>query len=192
MEVPISGASPQLGTRWLTTEGSGLMIGLLIAAMAARVDLRITEHVDPITDARQIYAIVGTPQHYLALGCDSDRDHAINVVVHFKQYIGESSPGILLGGTDVQYRFDQQPPAAVRWFSHDHQVSASTSPTKPVRFALEMKGTRSVYVRAICPGEDPVDARFEYEDATPMIETMLGKCGLNPDGSDPAKPPKQH
>jgi hypothetical protein len=162
----------------------------LFLAFAALVgteadSLRIIEHVDPITDSKSIYAVVGDSSRHLALGCDDVRARSVRVVVHFDRYIDDATPGILMGGTDVQYRFDKQSPVSARWYSHGQEVTAEVERTRPLEFILRMKGSTSAYLRATNYDGDPVDMQFTYENAAPVIERMLSACGLNPDGTKP-------
>lgn len=145
--------------------------------------LRIVERVDPITDNKSIYAVVGTPEQHLALGCDDARARSVRVVAHFKQYIGDAKPGIIAGGADFQYHFDKRPPISARWYSHDQEVTAEEEITRPLRFILDMKGSTSIYLRARNYDGDAFDMQFTYENATPTIEQMLVACGLSADGA---------
>jgi hypothetical protein len=143
------------------------------------------EHVDPITDAKSVYAVAGTSEQHLALGCDDTRARSVRVVAHFNRYIGDATPGIIAGGTPLQYRFDKRPPVAVRWYSHDREVTAEQEITRPLKFILDMKGSSSVYLRATDDEGDAFDMGFTYDNATPVIEQMLTACGLNADGTKP-------
>jgi hypothetical protein len=157
-----------------------------VALLAAGIgSVRIVEHLDPITDNKSVYAVVGNSEQHLALGCDDTRARSVRVVVHFNQYIGDATPGIIAGGTLLQYRFDKRPPVAVRWYSHDREVTAEEEITHPIKFILDMKGSSSVYLRAFDFDGDAFDMSFTYENATPVIEQMLTACGLNANGTKP-------
>jgi hypothetical protein len=164
------------------------MLVAFMALLAANTGLRVVEHVDPIDDSKSVYAIVGDAGEHLAVGCSDVSDRSsLRVSVRFKSYVGDNKPGILLGGTDVQYRFDQQAPVADRWYSHDTTISAETDRNKPASFIMAMKGAQSVFIRASNFQADPVEARFVLGDASPQIAEMFAKCGFTVDGLDPAK-----
>jgi len=162
-----------------------LLILLSLAQASAATSLRIIERVDPINDSKSFYAVVGDENQHLAFGCDDVSARSVRVVARFNNYIGDSKPGILMGGTDVQYRFDKRPPVAVRWYSHDREVSAEAEITRPARFIQEMKDSRTVYLRATNYDGDSFDMGFSYENATPIIQQVLTACGLNADGTRP-------
>lgn len=171
---------------WATL--GGVLIDLLFAAAIADAAFKIVEQIDPITDAKSVYATIGTKDQYLAIGCDNAIDRkSIRVTVLTKEYIGDSTPGILMGGTDVQYRFDQRPPQSVRWYSHERFLSAERERTDPIKFMLEMKGSTSVFIRAFNYAREAIDVRFRYQVPDEVIADVLARCGFNPDGSDPSK-----
>ncbi|WP_374945046.1 hypothetical protein [Sphingomonas sp.] len=164
------------------------MIAALLIAAVAGGQLRIVERADPISDAKSVYAIVGGGNEYLAMGCDNVAERSsIRVVVHYNRYIGNNQPGLILGGTDVQYRFDQRPPETVRWYSHDREVTSETDRTDPIKFIIAMKGSSTVFIRSANFDADAVDVRFSYSTPDAIVDDMLVRCGFNPDGSDPSK-----
>ncbi|MFL6726125.1 MAG: hypothetical protein ACJ8FS_06390 [Sphingomicrobium sp.] len=161
------------------------LVALAAVASGDAGALRIVEHVDPISDTKSVYAVVGNTEQHLALGCNDQRARSVRIIAHFNQYVGDATPGLLLGGTDLQYRFDKQSPMSVRWYSHGREVTAESERTKPLTFILGMKVSTAVYLRATDYDGDPVDMSFTYENAGPIIEQMLTACGLNSNGTKP-------
>lgn len=140
-----------------------------------------------MNDSRSVYAIVGGADHHLAIGCDNASEKSVRVVARFNRYIGDAKPGILLGGRELQFRFDQRPAETVFWWSHEREVTAEQEITKPVAFINKMRGSTSLYLRALNYDLEPVDMKFTYADPTPMIEDVFTRCGLNKDGTWPKK-----
>jgi hypothetical protein len=162
------------------------MIEFIALAGIAAQHLRIVEHVDPINDSKSVYAIVGEADRHLAVGCDNvTNQSSIRVVVHFNRYIGDAIPGIISGGTQMQYRFDQRPAETVFWFSRGKEVMAEAGRTLPMKFISSMRSSSRVYIRAFDYNANPVDLTFNYENAQDMVEDMFVRCGFSPDGIAP-------
>ena len=160
-----------------------MFLALSLAA-ATLSQPRINTQIDPIDDTKSVYVIVGTPSAYLALGCQNVADRStIRVVAKFDRYVGDGVPGLIAGGTVLQYRFDQRPASTVRWYSHDREVTAEAARTSPIKFMLEMKGSTRAYLRAQNYDADPVGMALNYEDPTVLIEEVLTQCGFNADGT---------
>jgi hypothetical protein len=166
----------------------GLITMTVAALVAAPSAARIVERVDPISDERSVYAVVGDSTANLALGCASVGDPStVRVVAHFPRYIGEATPGLVLGGQELQYRFDKRPSETVYWYANGQTVRAEAQRTRPVAFMMQMKGTTSVHLRALNYALDPVDMAFSYPDPTALIEDVLVRCGFDLLGNKPKR-----
>lgn len=159
-----------------------MLTALLLLVALERV-VNVIEQVDPIDDSHAVFAVIGTQRSHLAIGCnDVSKPESIQVIVTFERYIGNASPGILAGGRDIQYRFDAAPAQAVRWYSHDNQVFALSDINRPIKFILQMKGSRRVFFRTTNYSGDSVEEGFEYKDPDDAINKMLDRCGFSNDG----------
>jgi hypothetical protein len=168
------------------------MIELVFTAALASVVPRILERVDPIKDTTSVYAVIGDAKQHLAIGCDNISDRSsIRVVVRYERYIGEATPGILMGGVNVQYRFDKRPAETVRWYSHDREIMAESERTNPLKFMIDMKGSTGVVIRTTKYDGDFEDLVLQYANPDAIIERVFVRCGFNPDGSDPTAPFKR-
>lgn len=144
---------------------------------------RVTERIDPITDERSVYAIIGDARVHLAMGCSNANDpRTVRVVAHFNQYVGEAQPGILAGGREVLYRFDQRAPRSVLWYAHGREVFAESKPTNPIQFMLEMKGSSTLNLRSVDAAGDQADMALSYADPTVAVEDVLMRCGFTANG----------
>lgn len=163
---------------------------LLTLALLAAIQTvpRISEQVDPLTDEKSVYLVVGNASANVALGCSNTADvGSVRVVAHFDKYVGDATPGILAGGRDLLYRFDARPARSVLWYAHGHDVFAESTPTKPLAFMLEAKGSTLLNLRSTDLDGDQADMAFSYPDATALIETVLLRCGFTIDGKKPKK-----
>ncbi|MEZ5744360.1 MAG: hypothetical protein R3D89_11725 [Sphingomonadaceae bacterium] len=150
----------------------------LAAALLANQQFRVHEQADPLDDHISIYALAGDNRRHLAVGCEDASDpDSLRVVIKFGRYIGEGTPGILAGGTIVQYRFDKGAAQTVRWYSFDEQVLAEPPRTKPLRFISELRGSTKLFVRAHTKSGNTVDIAFTYDDPTLAVDAVLEKCG---------------
>jgi hypothetical protein len=166
------------------------MTMLLTLALLASIQAvpRLSEHVDPLTDERSVYLVIGNATANVALGCSNTADiDTVRVVAHFDKYVGDATPGILAGGRDLLYRFDRRPARSVLWYAHGHDVFAESTPTKPLEFMREAKGSTLLNLRSTDPDGDQADMAFSYPDATSLIETVLVRCGFTVDGKKPKK-----
>lgn len=157
-------------------------MSLTLFLAAAATQPRITELVDPIDDRRSALVMLERGKTYLAVGCLNVEDRStIVAVAKFERFVGRETPGLIAGGTAIQYRFDQRPHAAERWSSQRYLVSAKGPAA--MRFLLAMKGSRQITMRAQRYDNDIVQLSFAYSDPARMIDTVLGRCGFNPDGT---------
>jgi hypothetical protein len=166
-----------------------MIMSIILAVLAAVGSVtRVTEHVDPITDERSIYAIIGDPRVHVAMGCSNANDpRTVRVVAHFNEYVGEARPGILAGGREVLYRFDQRAPRSVLWYAHDREVFAESTPTNPIQFMLEIKGSTGLNLRSIDAAGDQANMSLTYTDPTAVVEDVLVRCGFTTEGRKPKK-----
>lgn len=166
---------------------------VLFAALASSPpsDVRLSERTDPITGARQVFLILGPQERRLQLGCTeegSPRDFIVRV--RGQEYIGRTTVGVLAGGTDVSYRFDQGTVFDDRWEADGAVVTASSPRSKPALFAARMRNTNSVTIRLVDQEGRSHDLSFAYPGASPSIDELLTRCGLDPLGR-PLKSRKQ-
>ena len=143
--------------------------------------MRVTTPADPLTDKRQVYAIVGDANRHLAIGCDVEGSKELQVVLKLDRYIGTATPGILAGGQEITYRFDQLPARSVRWASSDDTITGYGK-MRPMPFVLQMKGTGTVFIRTIRSDGEAFEIRFNYDGATEAIEAALLRCGFDTNG----------
>jgi hypothetical protein len=165
----------------------------IVGAVNPAVAQQIIEGVDPINDTKSAFMFVGGTKSFIGIGCQNVSDrNTLKVMVYFTRYIGSGTPGLLMGGTTVDYRFDRRPPKSERWYSETDFVQAQGDRAPPIPFILEMKRSTSAHVRATSSdGSTIVDAPFVYSEPASLIETVLVKCGYNPDGTVPRRQRRQ-
>lgn len=161
---------------------------ILALATAAAVQPTIVDRRDPIDDARVVMVYLEAPKSYLGVGCANAADRSsIMVIAKFERFVGREAQSLFGGGgTPVQYRFDQRSHRNEGWSSQRYVIKQRGA--YAMRFIQAMKGSRQVYLRARREDGDIVQIAFTYGDPTRLIDDVLGRCGLNPDGSRRALP----
>ena len=152
------------------------MISLLLyLAASTSPDFRIADRVDPLTDHRSVWLEIAAGNTGLMVGCPDTTVHSFRIAAIFPQYVGRGSHGTDM--QEINYRFDKAPAVRAFWSARGN-VMASDSFTSFIR---EMKGSRSLFMRAIDYKDDPIDASFSYPDPAAAVDEVLDRCGYTPD-----------
>ena len=107
----------------------------ILAVLAAwSGPVRIVAPADPLSDKRQVYALVGDADHHLAVGCEVEGSRDVEAVIKFGRHIGDAVPGIFAGGRELNYRLDQASAETVWWGSSGDTITARSNKAKPMRF----------------------------------------------------------
>ena len=137
---------------------------------------RLSERRDPITGVAQVWAVVGSQQRHVAIGCETAASGELQLIFRFGKYLGSESRGLLMGGRPIAVRFDENAPMSWRANYEDDGIT-ETKPDLIRRFVENAKASRRLVVRAQDYEFNEVDLIIRYgADPGPTIERAIRHC----------------
>lgn len=156
------------------------MFGILAMAVAISGTFTAQDHKDAISDAVSVLAVLGDKRGGVAIGCEDTKAQKLVATVPLPNFVGIERAGILAGGINVQYRFDDDKPVDSQWEATGHQIIWRwNTNTGPVDFIRRLKTSTKLHVRVWKSDGNPEDIAFNYAAPAVVVDRVLARCGYD-------------
>lgn len=159
---------------WLLIAGIGTAWHPALAQPATDFDgqWRLQRQTDPIDDSGSMWLVIGSQREHLAIGCELGQ--APEVVFQTRAYLGENRRGLLAGGRELAYRFDQAPAVSAFWsYESDRVMTDRASEFRA--FVDGLRGSRTVYLRLTKFDGESANYRFNYPSPADL-DQIVSAC----------------